>query len=178
MSFEENLNGFHAMNIDGRLVNEVFTKYKEKADMDFHSRMYAINVAKVYIGAFKPWLGAMLNGEYLYGRRLDFIIDTLSFIETGRRTISISNWNDLLMEEVLPNKLLITQETRNKVANTGLNLDSFSQIISRWCRQVNGFDDMLCTLNILFGDYRSTSEPVKTENSEFVTSNMLTNVSN
>lgn len=81
-----------------------------------------------------------------------FILDTLRFIATGRRHISIHSWPDLLS-----NKPSQPQEVsrRHGIEDT-FEYHQLSRnacdIVQQWCSHPHGFDDMVWTLNLLFGD--------------------------
>ena len=110
--------------------------------------------------AFSPWdnwLKNQINSPYLYGRRLEFLEDTMRFIHTGRREVSINNWFDLLEDE--PRAFYGTQDSllratgiEQKIAGN-LNFKT-SKVLGLWYEKSNGFMDMVCTLEILFGDSR------------------------
>ena len=140
---------------------ETFAELYDKAlsagdgGLSWHQRAEVIRAAKKAFGPFRKWLEVQTKSSLLYGRRLDFIHDTLGFIAHGKRRISVHNWPDLLEEMPSFRKDLVRQDLMNQFAVYPLNINSTAEIIADWCAQPKGFDDMLCTLNILFGSPRS-----------------------
>jgi hypothetical protein len=132
-----------------------YYKSRQAADLNRQTwlhRAEGLRHAKSLFGDFSQWLYGQLDGEFLYGRRLDFLEDTLRFITMGQRSITIQNWEDLL-EDFPETGVFINRgvaEARLKVAfPTPLTT---VDAIANWCSQPSGFDDMVCTLNILFGE--------------------------
>lgn len=81
-----------------------------------------------------------------------FIIDTLRFIATGSRRISIYSWPDLLSNQPDYDENV---EQRHAIADVFADYDlsrDICTLIQRWCAHQHGFDDMVWTLNLLFGD--------------------------
>lgn len=87
--------------------------------------------------------------EYNY----QFLIDTLRFIGKGQRRISIHSWPTLLSNH--PVEGLDDVRERHEIADIFEQLGlttSVTALIQMWCTHPHGFDDMICTLNLLFGD--------------------------
>ena len=111
-----------------------------------------IRHAKFLFGDFSQWLYGQLDGEFLYGRRLDFLEDTLRFITMGRRNVSVQNWNDLL-EDFPETAVHINRNTAEAQLKRAFPVALTTvDVIVNWCSQPGGFDDMVCTLDILFGE--------------------------
>lgn len=81
-----------------------------------------------------------------------FLLDTIRFIATGRRELSIHTWPMMVTDEPPAGLQLIG--VRTDVANLFKTLalsTSPEAMIQRWVSQPGGFDDLMYTLNILFG---------------------------
>jgi len=141
-----------------RELLDAFKAFYDKrfiSGMDLQTWKYraeGLLLARILFGDFTQWLYGQLEGEFLYGQRINFLEDTLRFITMGSRAISINNWVDLLEDYPETNVLIDRQnsERRLKAAfpNPMLTVDA----IVSWCKQPAGFDDMIITLNILFGE--------------------------
>lgn len=89
-----------------------------------------------------------------------FLTDTIRFLQTGRRDMSIENWTEILTISDEGDKIgMPTREIRDFFGLTGYDFtedaktnDSLLSVIALWCSKPNGFDDLIGTLHILFGD--------------------------
>lgn len=92
--------------------------------------------------------------EYNY----QFLLDTLRFVATGRREISIYGWPDLISN--YPAQSLPSIRQRHDIADAFRELaltTSTEALVQNWCLHKGGFDDLMYTLNILFGDVKIRS---------------------
>jgi hypothetical protein len=81
----------------------------------------------------------------------EFILDTVRYIATGSRRISIHSWPDLIGHNQPGFIRKEHSEVRNLFKDLALSNDMVT-LIQRWCAQKGGVDDLMLTLNILFGD--------------------------
>lgn len=89
--------------------------------------------------------------EYNY----QFLLDTLRFIATGHRRIAIYGWPDLI-SNYSAGSLPAVRERRD-IANAFRELaltTSTEDLLQLWCQRRGGFDDLMQTLNLLFGDVK------------------------
>lgn len=78
------------------------------------------------------------------GMNLDFIIDTVDFINGGVRSLSIMTWTNCL--DQTPKKNTLGLDDRSfSFSKVGSNY------IAKWLRQPNGFSDLAATLILIFG---------------------------
>lgn len=105
-------------------------------------------------GDFKEWTQEQLSNPNIVGYNRQFIVDTLNFIETGKRELSVQSWLDLVNEggaghhaHAIPQRLLDNKPLSN-ASETSL------QLLQDWVAKPNGFEDMLITLHLLFGKAR------------------------
>jgi hypothetical protein len=81
----------------------------------------------------------------------EFILDTVRYIATGYRRISVHSWPDLIGHN---QPGLIDKEhsaVRSLFKELALSTDMVT-LVQRWCQHKGGVDDLMYTLNILFGD--------------------------
>lgn len=101
------------------------------------------------------WLLLQSENAHMRGYNLEFIQDTLNFIRTGQRTMSIETWLELLHEQGE-----IEQGSLDpRAAKTYFTLQAGEDtvgILQKWCGQPRGFQDLVCTLHVLFGHSRRT----------------------
>lgn len=114
-------------------------------------RRLVFPLAMMLFGNFIKFVQNQKENPFLYGYNYEFLTDTLQFIETGHRKVSVQNWIDLLTER--------SQPRDDYRVRPRLNLTTFIQvvgsdtpsIIAKWCSHHGGFEDMVMTLNIMFG---------------------------
>lgn len=100
------------------------------------------------------WFSAISMGKPLR-RNMDFLVDTVSFIQTGRRNISVQNWRELLWRDgsslsTQPCVVVARDQTYSDLV-IYMKLCTTEAMLCQWCAQPKGFQDMVCTLDILFG---------------------------
>lgn len=110
--------------------------------------------------SFLVWYMSQFNSPSAGSLHNDFLTDTLRFINTGSRHMSLETWMSLIT---------ITDETDNigKVPDevkTFFSVGEFERIsaarnnvmvievIQKWCSKPGGLEDLLGTLHILFGN--------------------------
>lgn len=118
-------------------------------------------VLKVALGAFgtqdfRQWIYAQHDAGTTGELHIDFLQDTLNFIQYGKRDLSLSNWLPMLtLADVGSNvtpveervKLFFSDPETERERNASL-----VDVIQRWCSQDGGFEDMIQTLHVLFGE--------------------------
>ena len=114
-----------------------------------------LQVAMNCFNNFPQFIMTQKNNPFLYGYNYEFLIDTLRFIQTGRRRVSVQNWVALLMENHQPN---------NDYRDRGSSKDihdflqavgsSSSSVVSAWVAKPGGLNDLVVSLYIMFGEVR------------------------
>ena len=88
--------------------------------------------------------------EYNY----EFILDTVRYIATGRRRISMHAWPSLMSAHD-PNAIRKEHMAIRKLfSELALNV-STTELIQRWCSHKDGVYDLMFTLNLMFGDRKT-----------------------
>lgn len=148
---------------DSHMVNEKIDKLyavMQRNENEYKSWPYrkeVLSVASLLLNNFNEWVRTNSVEGTLYGRRFDFLNDTVTFIKTGKRSLAVNSWKEILEESILPEKRMANQYNLNPLYfEPGVRT---ADIISMWCSQEKGFTDMLCTLDILFGVSRGTDLP-------------------
>jgi hypothetical protein len=129
--------------------------YHAVDSMEFREK--ALRVALNAFGTkdFYEWITIQIKGPSTGDLHLRFLQDTLEFIETGKRSMSLHSWTSMLSLSPIThndthnegqfNWFFITGDKRPK------NM-SLIDVIQRWCGQTGGFIDMIQTLHVLFGE--------------------------
>lgn len=102
----------------------------------------------------RDWFENQERNAHLHGYNYGFVVDTLRFIATGRRRMSVHVWADLVSHEHTQQK---DPSQRHEIMDFLRNHTLFMNnppvgMIQKWCSRPGGIDDMICTLNLLFGD--------------------------
>lgn len=91
---------------------------------------------------------------------LDFLADTLRYVHTGKRKFSILAWLDLLGSDngdtTNPSKRSLIVDTYKDLGFNYPRSVSVNETIQNWLAQDKGFDDMVFTINQLFGTKTKT----------------------
>lgn len=108
-------------------------------------KLQLIDCAKRLFGNFDTFVQYnVLSNNLVHGKVLDFLIDTVEFIDGGIRELSVETWTNYL--DQVPKKPSQVPDRRNVTLNlTGPNY------IAKWIRQPNGFADLVSTLILMFG---------------------------
>lgn len=101
---------------------------------------------------FQHFLNQQRTNPHLYGYNYEFLLDTLRYIETGRRRMSIQSWKGLMSEHLPPSNDF---KSRSRILVDGkvptLVKASTAEVISKWCSHKNGFEDLFQTMVVMFG---------------------------
>ena len=105
-------------------------------------------------GDFAEWLNLQSRNQMVVGNNAVFIHDTLNFIRTGQRELSVENWIELINET---EDVRQTPGLRNgQTSFTLIAGETTVQLLQAWVAQPAGLQDLVCTLHVLFGQSRRT----------------------
>ena len=108
-------------------------------------KLQLIDIAKRLFGDFDSFVSYnIVENNLIHGKSLDFLIDTVEFINGGIRSMDIGLWMNYLDFETKKPPL----QAKPKVVE--LNSTGANYIV-RWLRQPNGLEDLVSTIAILFG---------------------------
>lgn len=110
---------------------------------------------------FSEWLKLQKNSRYFTLNQQKFVLDTLRFILTGKRNMGLISWAVILHRknvddiESVHNNSLYDKEV-SAFFNTLTDGDqplgkNLCDIIPQWLSHRGGHEDLLLTLNIIFG---------------------------
>jgi hypothetical protein len=140
-------------------VPEVVALWSEYTGQEIRSQTWVFR-RKVLAVARKYMRGFFLKqdrNEELQDYNYDFLIDTLRFIVEGRRHIGVFSWLQLVNHQ--PAKAMDVSERsgiRDYLKQHDLLDMSFDEMIQKWCSHPGGVDDMMVSLNVIFGDVTKT----------------------
>tara|TARA_B100002019_G_C21274081_1_gene604144 strand:+ start:1511 stop:2053 length:543 start_codon:yes stop_codon:yes gene_type:complete len=100
------------------------------------------------------WFRDQERNANLHGYNYGFVVDTMRFIATGKRKMSLSIWSELVTHEHTQKKDV---SKRHEIIDLLKAHSLFLAtppvgMLQKWCSHPEGIDDLLWSLNILFGD--------------------------
>lgn len=113
-------------------------------------RARVVTCAARLFGNFHQWLALQAVGnDFIYDLNFEFLKDTVQFIRTGHRDMSVFNWQELLMEhpDARPGAASPRRLDEFRLTDSA----EFENVIGMWCSKEGGFEDMICTVHVLYG---------------------------
>lgn len=133
---------------DSRLLGNF--GFREKAIMEFYDA-----VGKAFMNL---WIIQQRNNPHLTELHGEFLLDMLSFVNTGVRRVQPENWELIISKDNFFNKKPYTPITSIEISKTNsfisvansssTNIDSF---VADWISKPMGFSDFLVTIGTIFG---------------------------
>lgn len=139
--------------IDG--LNTVYDVYMERKSriastetFEFFKR--AAETCAYTYGDFLQWARVHATAAKISATQFDFILDTIRFIKTGRRMMSLSNWARVVKFE--PNLQVTEAQHANRLKLVERELEGLpNSPIPLWCSHESGLDDLITATAIMFG---------------------------
>lgn len=144
---------FHGIREANPEVIEVWNSYKTLVSQQppIGLVLKAITAAKRSFGAdFLHWMTVQVTANPdLSDYRIRFLRDTLRFVNGHNREYGLNTWNTLLNLPVseVPESI----DTKTKVFDDVVIPKTTAELISLWLSRPDGSDDMVHSLNLLFG---------------------------
>lgn len=138
---------------DERIV-DLFIEYtsfpNRGGSWDFQSRAIA-EAVRVFGGSFN-WFALQDTNSQRISWNYKFVLDTLKFIATGKRSLDIYSWPMMLSTEPPTGKQLIGNrlDVQNLMQELGLVMP-INTLLQRWVMQPGGIDDLIYSMHLLFG---------------------------
>lgn len=102
-------------------------------------------------GDFSEWLEAQDDNVYISQTAYDLIVDTINFIKTGKRVISLSAYRGIIAMERKHGTYHSDNAERRVSSLKELLTFPTHDYIHMWLMHPNGMEDMLCTVHFIFG---------------------------
>lgn len=141
-------------------VNDLWSDYLTPG-YDIYSWSFRRRVLDTALSLFDPVTGFNFvtqdRNPRLINYNYKFLVDTLKFIATGKRDMEVRVWSELVTTEGADVKRSMPK--RNEIEKTASKLGiDFSpvKLVAQWCSQPNGLDDMICSMQLLFGERNVT----------------------
>lgn len=140
---------------DGAVVNQYLKWQQDRAGIrSWASYEEGIKLAIQLFGDFHKWATEQQSNPELGRHAFDFIQETIRFINTGKRQVNLHTHASLILMDV--ESFSTYPPADRKVRLVDLLEASSETVIAHWLRQDGGYSDMLCSLNVFFGNTRAT----------------------
>lgn len=141
------------------IIDTTFKNYanREIATSGFEFKNVVITRFIQLIGDFEVWLRQQLTlNDMVHGPNLDFLIDTVHYLRNGHREMSPITRLGLMLE--YPNTI-VGCASPTRYNELSIVPGEFNDYITNWLSKDDGFDDMICSANILFGVSKTPRDP-------------------
>lgn len=120
---------------------------------DFREDVFKAALAVFGTKTFQQWYEAQFSSACVTDLHIRFLDDTLTFIRTGKREMSLENWASLIKSGVGAGAGKMSEQARNYFAiGKSYSYDStWPGQLQDWCTSHGGFEDLLNFLHICFG---------------------------
>lgn len=122
------------------------------ANWEFRSKV--IRLAMQLFAGRTNWFIGIDSDTTVQEYNYEFILDTVRYIATGKRRISIHSWPTLISHHDEAAATKEHSEVRKLFHSMALTTNPV-ELIQQWCTHPGGVDDLMFTLNILFGRLES-----------------------
>ena len=134
--------------VDVVRLNELVQKKLVNID-SWRFRAEVIATAARVFQNFDLWLTLNASSnEYIYDLNWKLVEDTVQFIRTGERNVSLLTMKELILEHPDARRGVATPR---RLAALNLKPNEFEHAVAMWCSRKDGFIDMLKTMNLFFG---------------------------
>lgn len=137
-------------------VSLLYTLYMNQTvnSESWEYRKRVFKAARRLFKDFSHWVGLQTKNEHIYGFNYEFLLDTLNYILTGKRSLSVTDWAGLLIEAPEPKKQDVIERFSKANLHPLFKEKGYAteDILTAWCAKPHGFEDMVCTLYVLFGN--------------------------
>lgn len=137
------------------LYNQYIHQHENTRNFEFCERVLRTALSAFGTVTFEAWFEAQYKNPSagdLHGR---FLLDTLKFLREGRRNVSLETWGSLIGIASAGSDIGEMPQEAKEFFGIGQSYResySMTELLQRWMSQPSGFEDLLGTLHILFGN--------------------------
>ncbi len=143
------------------LYGQWINRAPETTSFEFREKVMIAALDAFGTPNFLYWYGAQVHSPAFGDTHRRFLEDTIQFLSTGRRNLTLETWSALLTVrdsgEVVDEYSEVAKEffgmptpdaQYREFRNRGVG-----EIVQRWLIQPTGFDDLVGSLHLLFGNF-------------------------
>ncbi len=121
-------------------------------------------------GNFAVWAAFQASSnDHVNGLALAFLKDTVDFLRTGHRHMSVITWRELVEDH--PEPVLNSASRKRMIETLGDVSDIIHNPIGLWISRPDGFGDLIISLYTFFGTMHSAlANPIKPSYGRFLSS--------
>ena len=127
---------------------------------DYAFRRSVVAAAKYAFGLdFLQWYRCQLAEGFVSDLHLKFLDDTMQFIMSGRRELDLMTWISLIEQAGVQDERAFSETSVSffgkyfpGIQNSALMRTDTVDVLQEWVSQENGFQDLLLSLRVLFGN--------------------------
>lgn len=99
------------------------------------------------------WFMLQFKSQYFTTTHRRFLNDVFQFIVTGQHSVELRDWQRIISIQPAKNNAASVMSQNAEIEVSLIQTDKMTpvQFIAKWMSNDEGFDDLLRTLNILFG---------------------------
>jgi hypothetical protein len=158
--FTPQVNSVDANPMVESLYGKWINRAPETVGFDFKEKVLIAALGAFGTENFLDWYASQLYSPVFGDMHRRFLLDTLYFLINGRRNMSIENWTALVsvndsgekLEEFNPQEREFFGIKDPDAQYRQPQNRSLYEIIQLWVSHPSGFDDLVSTLHLLFGD--------------------------
>lgn len=145
------------------IYNQMIRRQVIHTDFDFRERAIKVALTAFGVNNFGAWAAINLQSPTFTQLHADFITDTVRFITTGKRNVSVDTWErmigpgsndptspaefDQTVMQMLPSGY--SERSRQEIQG------NLHNVISLWLSRSGGFTDMVTSLYTFFGEHNT-----------------------
>jgi len=126
------------------------------SSFDFRERLL-ICATKVFGSNFLVWAELQNSNPFMTALHKNFMNDTMEFISKGKRSVNVTTWMSLvgISENVKPSpatRIMTKEFFQLDMLPHMRRKSAIEEVLIAWTSQPSGFDDLLSTIVIIFGN--------------------------
>lgn len=147
--FQEKSHGLKSNPIINESYHALVSTDRKIRSFSFNERLYKTAFSLFNTNSLDSWMIMQESSPLFSQTQKDFIIDTFTYLKSGKRKMSVMTWLRVL------NNIQYQEDSELKFSKTDLMVslnEPIYETIARWLTFEDGLSDFITTLYILFGD--------------------------
>lgn len=144
-------------------VENIYSTYLKNeinvSSLEFREKVLSVAFDAFGVSRFDVWMLAQFKNPAAGDFHRRFLEDTIKFIQTGKRDIPLETWGALIQITDEGNHIGSMPESIREFFDLGAQPNnqnkwnlSVVDIVTDWCSHDGGFEDLIGTLHIFFGN--------------------------
>lgn len=141
------------------LYSQYIKQAVKTGSFEFRKQILLVALSSFGTNRFDEWFRIQYQSPAAGDMHNRFLLDTIKFIQTGRRDMALETWQALLLITDEGNRIgALPKEAKDffGVSEAGVyrnpQNNMLNDVLQTWCSRHGGLEDLLGTLHILFGN--------------------------